>query len=258
MSDKIYYPNTLIVGFSGEGKSSSVKNLPAETTAVLIPELKPMPYIKPGEKAIMVKSEHVKDFCKTFEEKLNKAIVNPDIRYIVIDSLTAVYEEIHREAAFLESGFDVYSYFNNKLEYFLKKTKGIPNKQFYWISILDRNEEEDRYYAKVTGTKWRNAVEKEFVTVILCKTTTNEGAVKHQFITNKIPGFTQYPTKSIPGLLPEIMDNDLNEVRLKYEEAYGIPDSWTITEEAPKKEPKKENKKKSEAPTEEQSNETNP
>ena len=215
---EILFPHTLVVGLSGAGKSRSFKNLP--------------PFI--SKHKIKFLKDSKTEFSDYFDNALDKAIANPDIRYIGIDSFTSYKELLLREAKTLYKEWDVYTYYNGKLQELFLKCKQVTNKVIMWTAIpttIESPDGLDHYAVKVDGNVWKDAVEKEFTTVLWVDTSMDGDILKHQFVTNKIAGFTNTPAKSPETLLESRMENDLNVYVEKLLEAYGNP--WEEVKDAP-------------------------
>ena len=236
---EVLFPHTLVVGLSGAGKSRSLKNLPIEHTAIINTEHKAMPFI--SRHKIKYLKDSKDSFSDYFINALDKAIANPDIRYIGIDSFTSYKELLLREAQFLYKDWDVYTYYNGKIQELFLKCKQVTNKIIMWTAIpttVESPDGVDHYAVKVDGSVWKDAVEKEFTTVLWVDTSMDGDKLKHQFITNKIAGFTNTPAKSPEGLLEPRMENDLNQYVQRLVDAYGNP--WEDAKPTSKKKAAKE------------------
>ena len=98
-------PNIIVVGKSGSGKSSSLRNLDPNTTAVLNTERKQLPF----KGANKFKNVPVPNLS-TFNSAMEKAMASDEIKTIVVESFTSLIEMIYREADIRFKGFDVWSF----------------------------------------------------------------------------------------------------------------------------------------------------
>jgi len=96
-------PNIIVVGKSGSGKSSSLRNLNPDKTAVLNTERKQLPF----RDAKKFKNVHIPDL-NTYKAAFKKALESDSIDTIVIESFTSLIEMIYREADVRFKGFDVW------------------------------------------------------------------------------------------------------------------------------------------------------
>jgi hypothetical protein len=210
-------PNIMVFGPSGTGKSTSLRNLNPETTAVINTEQKALPFRGANKFKMNVP---VKDL-DTFEKALAKAMQSEKVKVIVIESFTSLFEMIHAKAKIMYSGFDVWDYVKNKVGEYLRDSKNT-DKYIIFLGIdmvIDGpNGVEERCVA-VDGS-WKKKVEKEFVICLYTRTYEEAGETKYGFVTNRTEGFNNISAKSPMDMLPKFMDNDLNTVIQKIEEFY--------------------------------------
>tara|TARA_R110000751_G_scaffold26901_3_gene71519 strand:+ start:5278 stop:5958 length:681 start_codon:yes stop_codon:yes gene_type:complete len=221
-------PNIFICGPSGTGKSTSMRNLPPERTVILNVEQKALPFRKGVEFKLNVPIDSI----QLFKTALTKAIENPKIDIIVIESFTSLTELIYMKAKSLYDGFDVWDFYKNEIKKIMEMSK---NTEKYIIFIgIDQYVEgeagvEERFIA-VDGS-WKKKVEKEFVIVIYSEAKEINDKQEYRFITNKQPGYNKLSAKSPMEMLPPIMENDIDMVLTKIDSYYG----WDYNqEEAPK------------------------
>ena len=210
-------PNIIVVGKSGSGKSSSLRNLNAERTAVLNTERKQLPF----RGAKNFKNMPIPDL-NTFNTAFKKAVESKEIDTIVIESFTSLIEMIYREADVRFKGFDVWSFYNKEIDRILNLSKNT-DKYIVYLAIDGAYEGEDgvqERFVAVDGNRWKKRVEKEFV---LCLFTDNhysndEGGTKHRFRTQSQG---KDSAKSPMEMFDELyIDNDLAQVIEKCEEYY--------------------------------------
>ncbi len=228
-------PNIFICGPSGTGKSTSMRNLPPERTVILNTEQKALPF----RKGIEFKLNVPINSLQLFKTALTKAIENPEIDIIVIESFTSLIELIYMKAKSLYDGFDVWDYYKNEIKKIMEMSK---NTDKYIIFIgIDQFVEgdsgvEERFIA-VDGS-WKKKVEKEFVIVVYSEAKEINDKQEYRFITNKQPGYNRISAKSPMEMLPPIMENDINSILNEVDKYYG----WDKKKVKPKKEKVDESK----------------
>ena len=200
-------PNIIIVGPSGSGKSSSMRNLDPKSTAVINTERKQLPF-KNANEFMNAPVKTVSEFHST----LDKAMKNDDIKIIVIESFTSLIEIIFREADIRYKGFDVWSYYNKEIDRILDKSKN--SDKYVVFTAIDGvydgdNGVEERYVA-VDGNRWKKRVEKEFVLCLFTDIITTEEGVEYRFRTNTTG---RDSAKSPMGMFIDLhIDNCLDKV----------------------------------------------
>lgn len=211
-------PNIFICGPSGTGKSTSMRNLPPERTVILNTEQKALPFRKGVEFKLNVPINSL----QLFKTALTKAIENPNVDIIVIESFTSLIETIYMKAKTLYDGFDVWDYYKNEIKKIMEMSK---NTDKYIIFIgIDQFVEgdsgvEERFIA-VDGS-WKKKVEKEFVIVVYSEAKEINDKQEYRFITNKQPGYNKISAKSPMEMLPPIMDNDIMGILNEVDKYYG-------------------------------------
>ena len=211
-------PNIFVVGPSGTGKSSSLRNLNPETTIVLNTEQKALPFRGAGKFKLNVPIPDMNSFHVAFD----KAIASTKANVIIIESFTSLVEHLYRYSNSMYSGFDVWNNYKEEVGAILNKSKGT-DKYVIFTGIdetIDGPNGVDQRIISVEGKAWKGKVEKEFVILLFSNVSAKDGGgITHEFITNRIEGFEKYPCKSPMEMLPPKMPNDLAEV-IKYAEAY--------------------------------------
>jgi hypothetical protein len=227
-------PNIFIVGPSGTGKSTSLKNLNPETTIVLNTEQKALPFRGAGKFKLNVPIADMKAFHIAFD----KALASTKAKVIVIESFTSLVEHLYRYSNSMFSNFDVWNNYKEEVGTILNKSKGT-DKYVVFTGIdetIDGANGVEQRIISVEGKAWKGKVEKEFVINLFSAVSPKEsGGITHEFVTNRIQGYENYPCKSPDEMLPERMPNDLALV-IKYAEAYYNGEEVPQTETAPTKE----------------------
>lgn len=159
--EAIDFPKILYVGASGKGKTYSFRNMNENTTGFINVELKPLPFKKDFK-------YHAKP--KKFEgvlKALDDYAKNPEIECIVIDSLSAAFEVLLKEARDIYTNWDVWNYYNKKIGELLNKIKTIEKEVFVTAhyEIIDIEGETEKR-VKVKGKEFEAMIEKEFTFVL--------------------------------------------------------------------------------------------
>jgi hypothetical protein len=211
-------PNIFIVGPSGTGKSSSLRNLPPDTTIILNTEQKALPFKGAGLFKLNVPIADTASFEKAFD----KAIASKKSNITVLESFTSLTEQVYTELGRAYKGFDFWDMYKKEMMRILHKSK---NTEKYVVmtgidQVLEGAGGVEERFISVDGSL-KKKVEKEFVIVLFTDVVINEaGEPEYVFITNKQAGYENTPAKSPMGMLPKKMPNDLNEVIKLIEEYY--------------------------------------
>lgn len=168
---EIYAPNILIVGYSGSGKSTSYEGLPQDgRTVVIETELKALPFPHKFEKIA-----YVDDVMKFYKE-IEKAKKDPEVKYIVIDSIS---KHLERCLAYCRSNYKNYDIWTNygSMGHMLMNALHCKDKIIIAISLDDLIEEESnetgvlsknykRMAATFAGKELQGKLDKEFTIVL--------------------------------------------------------------------------------------------
>lgn len=209
-------PNIMIVGRSGSGKSSSLRNLDPERTIILNLERKALPFRNAKDFKMCVPVADLGEFNDNFE----KALESDKADVVVIESFTGLTEAVLRDAKRKYTNWDVWEYYNKEIDRILHLSKN-SKKYVIFTAIDDVLESEGgvtERFVKVDGKVWKKKVEKEFVMVLFTNVENGDDGVKYQFLTNT-DGYNS--AKSPMEMLDRKMGNDVNEVIKKAEEYYG-------------------------------------
>jgi hypothetical protein len=208
-------PNIIVVGKSGSGKSSSLRNLNPETTAVLNTERKQLPF----RDAKKFKNVHIPDLS-TYKAAFKKAVESKAIDTIVIESFTSLIEMIYREADIRFKGFDVWSFYNKEVDNILNMSKNT-EKNVVFLAIDGAYDGEDgvqERFVAVDGNRWKKRVEKEFV---LCLFTDNHYSDQQAQYRFRTQSQGKDSAKSPMGMFEDLyIDNDLAQVIEKCDKYY--------------------------------------
>lgn len=211
-------PNIFIVGPSGTGKSSSLRNLNPERTIIINTEQKALPFKGAGKFKLNVPIADLDAFEKTFD----KAISSNKADVVVVESFTSLTEHAYREIGKAFKGFDFWDEYKKELMRILHKSKNT-NKYVIMTGIdqvLEGAGGVEERFISVDGSL-KKKVEKEFVIVLFSDMVTNEnGDPEYRFITNRQKGYEHVSAKSPMEMLPKQMPNDIAEVIKVIEEYY--------------------------------------
>lgn len=209
-------PNILVVGASGTGKSTSLRNLDPATTIILNTEQKQLPF----KTASKFKRQAMISELDAFEKYFKDGIKKEDVKVLVIESFTALCEMIMVKARKLYTGFDVFNFYNDKVMEILRLSKTAT----CYVVFISHNQTESNdtgvtwQYCKVEGQKLKGTIEKEFViTLFTVPRYDDKGNISYEFVTGADPTRS---SKAPMEMLPARMPNDLAEVIRLSEEYY--------------------------------------
>lgn len=220
------YPNIAIVGPSGFGKSSSLRNLNPETTAIINIEKKTLPFKG-------FKNFKYCDEANNYGEALSKLIdfgTKDAIEVIVLDSFTEL-DEVHTSLCRkTNKGYDVWNKHNEDIRDFIKASKSLPLPKFVVFlagdEIVQVQTPEGGHVSqrriKVAGKELEGTIDKAFTIVLWCEIFKDKtGNPQYKFRTNT-DGVCSAKTPMelyTPGA-ETLIDNDLNQVINKIKAYY--------------------------------------
>jgi len=200
----------LIMGPSGRGKSHSLKNMANKGGFVVInTERKSLPF----QASAVVPQVRPRSVKETFDF-MDAYLVQPTCKMIVVDSLSAFLDSLLSEARILKSGWDVFSYYNEKLSLFFEKLKqwNDAGKNAVVIAHDDFTVNEltgdTVISAKVKGKEWAGLIEKEFDIVFHAELNVSDGGTREYKFRTQTDG--KVAAKSPEGMFDDLLiDNDL-------------------------------------------------
>lgn len=227
-------PNIFIVGPSGEGKSTSLRNMAPESTAILNTEQKALPFRNANKFKMNVPISDMNQYWDAFD----KAMKSEKVENLVIESFTSLSENQMRESGQFYNGFDMWGNYKDNIGKILHKSKNT-DKYIIFTGIDYVLENESGIAERIIAVEgsWKKKVEKEFVIVLYTKTFINEdGEIEYRFVTNKMKNYENVIAKSPMGMFPTIIPNDLKLV-IEYIEKYYNEDDEKVTTESKDIEP---------------------
>lgn len=210
---------TLILGKSGTGKSTSLRNLsPADTLLVQVIR-KPLPFRSTGwsyfdkdssPSGNIFVSERWDTIIKLLRGTKRKVIVVDDFQYLLAN------EYMRRTD---EKGYDKFTDIAKHAWEVMSAASGLaPDVRVYLLSHVEENESTGAMKMKTIGKMLDEKITPEGLVTIVLRTTVDDG--QYKFLTRNNGMDT---TKSPMGLFAEDrIDNDLAEVDAAIADYYGI------------------------------------
>lgn len=196
----------LILGESGSGKSTSMRNFETDEVGIFNVASKPLPFRKKIPKADGVSYA-----------KIEQTLAEPKLKkYVIDDSQYLLCFEMFRTAK--DTGYgkftDMALHFYNLIQFIIQKTP--PDVIVYFLHHVETTSE-GRVKAKTIGKMLdeKLTVEGLFSIVLLCVT----DGTSHKFITQS-DGYST--AKSPMEMLPNEIDNDLKAVDTAIREYYEL------------------------------------
>lgn len=119
-----------VMGPSGRGKSTSIRNLPVNGTIIYNLEGKKLPFR--GESQFF---QVIPRTIKSFFDTWSKQIVPGKVKVIIVDSFSAFTDMLLAEARTIKTGWDVWSYYNEKIYEYFQLIKKTTNSGIYFIQM---------------------------------------------------------------------------------------------------------------------------
>tara|TARA_R110002020_G_scaffold204603_3_gene408844 strand:- start:610 stop:1266 length:657 start_codon:yes stop_codon:yes gene_type:complete len=217
----MYKPLIAIVGHSGSGKSTSLRNLDPKTTYILDLERKGFPF-RNASRFNIVPVEN----ANAFPRMLEKVLKEDDCETVVVESFTKYVEQVNTLATNSFKGYDIWSFYNRTIRNMLDSIKN--DKATIIFTAVDdivkipqiTGGESSHRRVKVQGKVHEGAVEKEFLMVLFTEVRKNEKTEEMEyFFQTNTDGVTS--AKTPMGMFDEqLIPNDIVEVLKKVEEYY--------------------------------------
>jgi len=220
-------PATLIIGESGTGKSSSIKNMDKNNTVILNIEKKVLPF----KEALQFNKNLMIDGAVKFDDELDKALKGEQ-ENIVIESFHRYSDKTLELAKQLVKGYEIYNVYADRVCKMVTKLLTAENKYIYILANPEIQKIENPN--GTTSSRYRcafhgNLIEKmggieSFFTVVLYTDARvdQQGKRNYNFLTNTNGMNT---AKSPDGMFADKIPNDLSVVKAQMQKYYGISPS---------------------------------
>jgi len=206
----------MVLGESGSGKSTSLRNMPSENTFIIQVTKKMLPFKGGDKKYKLVSKENpdgnlfVTDKSKTIVEVMKKISENPKIKYIIIDDLQyQILNSFIRKLRIKTSGGEAFEKYNEiAADYMDIINCALELRDDIIIVMMTHCDFDDfgNIKLKTVGKLVSDKIKPEGKASICLLTKVQDG--KYTFVTNGI-----YPIKSPMEMFEDIeIDNDLKLV----------------------------------------------
>ncbi len=217
----MYKPLIAIVGHSGSGKSTALRNLDPKTTYILDLERKGFPFPNANRFNIIPVEN-----ANAFPRELDKVLKEDNCETIVVESFTKYVEQVNTLATNSFKGYDIWSFYNRTIRNMLDSIKN--DKATIIFTAVDdivkipqiTGGETSHRRVKVQGKVHEGAIEKEFLMVLFTEVRKNEKTEEMEyFFQTNTDGVTS--AKTPMGMFDEqLIPNDIVAVLKKAEEYY--------------------------------------
>lgn len=200
--------NCLIIGESGTGKSTSMRNLPPDKTAIIQTVAKPLPFKNKMKPRVAINADEVVRLCHDAANAGREIIVLDDIQYVMCGEFMARSKE---------RGFDKFTDIGANMWKLLQTSLGLP--AHVRIYLLWHSENQDgRVKVKTIGKMIDEKITVEGMFSIVLRTRVQDS--QYFFLTQNQGNDT---TKSPFGMFPEVLiGNDLAKVDAAICEYYDL------------------------------------
>ena len=217
----MYKPLIAIVGHSGSGKSTALRNLDPKTTYILDLERKGFPF-RNASRFNIIPVEN----ANAFPRKLESVLKEDNCEVVVVESFTKYVEQVNTLAMNSFKGYDIWSFYNRTIRNMLDSIKN--DKATIIFTAVDdivkipqiTGGETSHRRVKVQGKVHEGAIEKEFLMVLFTEVRKNEKTEQMEyFFQTNTDGVTS--AKTPMGMFDELLiPNDIVTVLKKAEEYY--------------------------------------
>ena len=209
---------TTVIGRSGSGKSSSIRNLNPETTHIVSTDNKVLPF----KGATKFKIDSIKSHEPTEIFSIIDAIPK-EKKVIVIDAFTQWSENLMYYANRMKKGWDRQTLYNDTVLHFWNKLADMDGKVIFLIAHPEygsTNDGEDLISGRVENKQRKGIVEEKSLIVLFAKNRMNKDTGETEyFFETKSDGKTT--SKAPFGMFESReIDNDLDLVVRKIKEYY--------------------------------------
>jgi len=193
----------LVVGQSGKGKTYGARTLDALTTGFVNVEDKPLPF----KNHFMNHTRCVS--TSEAKEAIRKYATDPNIKVIVIDSLSGYMETLLRECRATKKNFDIWNLYNEEIGKLLSYIKSIQKEVIIMAHYeMSENEGDNEKFVKVKGKEWKNLIEKEFTICLYADRNKDDKGVVHAWLDLSLDASSSKCPPDIFGEGVNRIDND--------------------------------------------------
>ena len=199
-----------IVGFTGTGKSTSIKHLDPATTYVINVAKKELPF-KGSEKIYNTENKNYKEIDDAFEITRLLHVISekaPHIKNIVIEDSNYIMG-FNMVARAMEKGFEKFSIMARDMVELFREARKLRDdlKVFYFThpEAVEDAGEVVVYKIKTAGKLLDNQINLEGLFTVVLYTyveDSKDGKSKYHFLTNR---YRKFPAKSPDGMFEELM-----------------------------------------------------
>ncbi len=199
-----------VVGFTGTGKSTSIKHLDPETTYIINVAKKELPF-KGSEKLYNTEKKNYKEIDDAFEITRLLHVISekaPHIKNIVIEDSNYIMG-FNMVARAMEKGFEKFSIMARDMVELFREARKLRDdlKVFYFThpEAVEDAGEVVVYKIKTAGKLLDNQINLEGLFTVVLYTyveETKDGKPKYHFLTNR---YRKFPAKSPDGMFEELM-----------------------------------------------------
>jgi len=208
---------TMIIGESGTGKSTSLRNLNPDNTLLIQAVRKPLPFRSAGWKQVSRENPNGSIFVTDQAETIIKAMDRTQKPIIVIDDFQYVLANAFMRRS-AETGFQKFTEIARNAWEILMKASELPDHKRVYILTHSQTDETGKTKAKTIGKLLDEKITIEGLLTIVLRTAVING--QYLFSTQNSGSDT---TKSPIGLFDsEHIDNDLELIDRQITEFYGI------------------------------------
>jgi hypothetical protein len=208
-----------ILGQSGTGKSTSIRNLDPKTTAIISTDGKPLPIKGASKFKALVRLDDGKP--EAMMALLKRVKDNDEIKVVVIDAFTQWSEKLMYHCNQKFRNYERQNNYNNAVFEFWNELPNLKGKQVYVFAhptIGETFDGDDAVVAKVENKLRRGIIEQLSTVLLMARANKTEQGIEYVFET-QTNGRT--PAKSPMGLFEELsIDNDLSLVSKAITEYY--------------------------------------
>jgi hypothetical protein len=199
-----------VVGFTGTGKSTSIKHLDPATTYIINVAKKELPF-KGSEKLYNTEKKNYKEIDDAFEITRLLHVISekaPHIKNIVIEDSNYIMG-FNMVARAMEKGFEKFSIMARDMVELFREARKLRDdlKVFYFThpEAVEDAGEVVVYKIKTAGKLLDNQINLEGLFTVVLYTYVEEkkdGAPNYHFVTNR---YRKFPAKSPDGMFEELM-----------------------------------------------------